>query len=162
MGLSEILLTWGYLGVFVLSFLSSATLFFPLPVDGMIFTLGSKLNPWVLGIIAGIGASLGELTAYYAGYVGTILVEKRKHLGKINKVRAMFQKYGFFTIPLFAFTPLPFDVLGIFCGAIRYDVKKFFVGTLLGKIPRAVILALAGHYTIQTLVWFVKSMGWIT
>jgi membrane protein YqaA with SNARE-associated domain len=158
---SEFLLTWGYLGIFIISVLGTATLFFPLPVDGIIFALGSELNPWVLGIIAGIGMTLGELTAYYAGYIGTTLVKKRRHITKIGKVRNVFQKYGFFTIPLFAFTPLPFDIIGIFCGIIKYDVKKFFIGTLLGKIPRAVILALAGNYTFQALAWFVKSMGWI-
>ena len=157
----EFLLTWGYIGVFILSLVGTATLFLPLPVDGIIFALGSKLNPWLLGIIAGIGMSLGELTAYYAGYLGTVLVEKRRHLEKIDKIRDVFQKYGFFTIPLFAFTPLPFDLIGIFCGVIKYDVRKFFIGTLLGKTPRALILALAGNYTFQALVWFVKSMGWI-
>lgn len=150
----------GYFSVFFGSIIGTATLFLPLPIDGLVFVMGGILNPWIVGTLAGIGMSIGELTGYYTGYLSTKIVEKRRK-EFLKKTRELFSKYGFFSIPLFAFTPIPFDFIGILCGLIKYDVKKFFIGTLLGKISRALLLALAGSYASSIFYWFVKLMGWV-
>ena len=53
---------------------------------------------------------------------------------------------------VFAATPLPFDVIGLFCGVVRYPAKKFFIATLIGKIIKYLVIAYAGFY----------GMGWIS
>lgn len=154
------MLVSGYAGVFGISVLGTATIFFVLPIDAIIFASGGYLNPVLAGIIAGIGTALGELSAYYVGRAGRKLVDiKRKKKKKFSKVERMFRKYGFWTIPIFSFTPLPMDVIGLVCGGTKYNVKKFFMGTLIGKVPRALILTIAGGYAIPWVMELAKIFG---
>ena len=73
---------YGYFGVFLLSLGTSATIVFPLPGEVALFAapgiMGlSWLGVLFLGIIAGIGAAIGEMTAYYAGRWGRAAVTGR-------------------------------------------------------------------------------------
>ncbi len=141
--------SFGYLGLFVISIIGTATILFPFPVDAIIFASGGFLNPILSGIIAGVGSAIGELTSYYMGRAGRKVVSiKRKKKKEFSKAEKLFHKYGFWAIPIFAFTPLPMDIIGLVCGGIKYNVKKFFIGSLIGKIPRTLILTIAGSYAI--------------
>jgi len=61
---------WGYLSVFAISLLSSATVLIPAPGLAVVFAMGRALDPVTLGIVAGIGSGLGELSGYIAGASG--------------------------------------------------------------------------------------------
>ena len=178
----SIVASFGYLGVFFASFVGSATVLLPAPVFLAIFTAGSVLNPWLVGIIGGFGAALGELIGYLVGFGGKKIAEKNKgghkhfkalrnwwssfrkkeikkeeqlEKGLIKRATKWFEKRGAFpVIILFAATPLPDDVVGIICGAIRYDVKKFFLATLIGKIAMMTTLAWGGFYGTQAVLQF--------
>ncbi|GAF84942.1 unnamed protein product, partial [marine sediment metagenome] len=58
-----------YLGAFLVAFISSITIFFPIP--GIVIILAIAADPalnWALvALAAGIGGGLGEFTAYLAG-----------------------------------------------------------------------------------------------
>ena len=147
---------FGYLGVFIVSFIGSATIILPAPVFLAIFAAGSVLNPWLVGIIGGLGAALGELTGYWIGRGGKKVIEK-KHKKWLNKARKWFEAHGAFPVlVLFAATPLPDDVVGILCGVIKYDMKKFFLATLIGKIILTTVLAWGGFYGIN---WVLNLVG---
>ena len=62
--------SFGYLGIFLVSLLSNASLFIPIPGWIFIAPAGLYLNPWLVGIVAGLGAAIGELVSYYAGVAG--------------------------------------------------------------------------------------------
>ena len=67
-----------YLVVFVANLLSSATILVPAP--GVAFTLAaaSVWDPMFVAISAGTGDAIGEMTAYWVGYVGEkIIVDER-------------------------------------------------------------------------------------
>ncbi len=149
--LEALVLTYGYLGAFLTGFLSSFTLFIPSPAFFVIFLLGSKLNPLLLGISAGLGSAIGEMISYFVGYGVTVIAKKyRKNL---NGIKKSFQRYRPpLVIFIFAATPLPFDLVGILCGAIRYDKKKFFIATLAGKLVKFTFIAYAGFYGIPWIV----------
>lgn len=150
----SIVSTFGYLGVFLASFVGSATVILPAPVFLAIFAAGSVLNPWLVGIIGGLGAALGELTGYIVGRGGKKVIEK-KHKKWIDRTKSWFEKHGAFPIiTLFAATPLPDDVVGILCGVINYDLKKFFLATLIGKIAMMTALAWGGALGIQAVLQF--------
>lgn len=154
---SYLITNYGYLGVFLVGFMGSATVFLPIPSYAVVFLAATNLNPFLLGIIAGLGASVGELVGYTLGRGGRRVIEKRDHFTRdLNKIESMFQKYGgFLTIIIVAATPLPDNVLGIFCGMIKYPVKKYFIASTTGKIIMHLIIAYAGYYSISFLVkWF--------
>ena len=153
--LEALILSYGYAGAFLTGFLSSFTLFIPSPAFVVIFLLGAKLNPLLLGISAGFGSALGEMISYFAGY-GVHIIAK-SYRKKINEIRKSFYKYRpSIVIFIFAATPLPFDLVGILCGALRYDKKKFFLATLAGKLVKFTLIAYAGFYGIPWIVDYFK------
>ena len=132
----------GYAGIFIISLISSATVFVPLPGFAVVFAMGAFLNPVLVGVAAGIGSGLGEITGYLAGYAGHDAMMRtsvfRQHKGGI-------EKYGPLAIFALAFVPNPaFDVAGMAAGAIRMPLWKFVIATIAGKTLRFVLLAYAG------------------
>jgi membrane protein YqaA with SNARE-associated domain len=143
---SQLAQDWGYLGVFVVSIVGNASIIFPVPSYLVVFALGSVLNPWILGVVAGAGAALGELTGYLLGLGGKQLIES-KDRKLVPKAKKWIEKHGIFPIlVLFAATPLPDDVVGILGGVIRYNLKKFLLATFIGKVIAHLALAWAGFY----------------
>ncbi len=120
----------GYLGSFLVSVIANGTIFLPVPGTIVLFALGATLNPWLLGITAGAGGAIGELTGYAAGFSGRrILRNNRAYIRAVGWVR----KWGIWVVFLFTITPLPLDVIGIAAGALRFSIWKFLLACWLGK-----------------------------
>src|SRR3989344_3765137 len=91
--------SFGYLGVFLASLIGSASIILPVPSFFVVIFAGTMLNPLAVGIVAGIGSAIGEMTAYAAGYGGRVIAEKKgKKSKKLNSVEKLFKKYGGFAI----------------------------------------------------------------
>lgn len=136
---------FGYLGVFIASVISSATIFLPVPGYIVIPFAVTVLDPLLVGIAAGIGSALGEMTGYGIGLGGGALAARKKEFTAwFARLEKLFARHnGMLIIFVFSSLPLPFDVLGLFCGAIKYDAKKFFIAGAAGKTVRYVTLAYA-------------------
>ena len=140
-----ILSSLGYAGVFLISLLSSATIFIPLPGFAVVFAMGRILNPALVGIVAGIGAGLGESTGYFAGFAGHNAVEET---GIFKAHKREIEKYGMPAIFILALIPNPaFDLCGIAAGAVEMPIWKFLLATTAGKIVRYTLLAYLGLYS---------------
>ncbi len=138
----------GYLGIFLVSLIGSASIILPVPFIIAVFSAGAFLNPLLVGLSAGLGAAIGELSGYGVGYGAQTLITKHKKWFALAE--RWFRKHGsFFVIFIFAATPLPFDVVGLMSGAMKYPIKKFFIATLFGKIVANLIVAYAGFYSIS-------------
>src|SRR4030042_784344 len=147
---------YGYLGVFAINLIASATIFFPLPAFALTFALGSVLNPWLLGLSAGLGSAIGELTGYLLGY-GSKEALKKRYRKWLKRAEKFAQKRGMFpAILLIAVSPLPTDIVGILAGVARYDTRKFFVSMAIGKIIKYTLIAWAGLYG---LAWIARIFG---
>ena len=144
---------WGYLGLFVINILGSASIVLPLvPSVLAIIAVAPFLNPWLIGLSSGAGAAIGELTGYYVGRGGGAII-KGKSKAWIERAERWSKKSGLFpVIILFAITPLPADIVGILAGMIKYDVKKFLLANFIGKTIKFSLLAWA----------VVIGIGWIT
>lgn len=149
------LMALGYIGVFLASLIGSASIIVPIPFFVVIVGAGAVLNPWLVGIAAALGATIGELTSYGVGYAsGSVLSEKKKKYEIwFHKAEKWFEKYrGFATVVIFAATPLPFDIIGLVCGAAEYNIKKFLFATLIGKLVANIALAFIGFYGLNFLL----------
>ena len=156
----ELAQAWGYPGILLVNFIGAATIIFPLPAFAVVFLFGSILNPWLVGILAGIGATLGELTGYVLGKGGGYVLKKKqsRYSEWLERGKLWMGKYKAFPlIVLFAATPLPDDVLGILLGAMKYDLRKFLAAMLIGKTAMNIALALGGFYGIG---WVLSLFGW--
>ena len=69
---------YGYLGVFVLTLLASASIVLPSPALGVAALAGKTLNPWLVGLVGGVAAGLGEVTGYMAGLGGSSLAARSR------------------------------------------------------------------------------------
>ena len=133
---------YGYIGVFIISLLSAATIFIPAPGWIAVIALGGLLNPYLLGIIAGIGSGIGELTGYMIGNGAMNLTRKQ-----LDTQRKLIKKYGLWIIAVLAFIPNPlFDAAGLVAGALKIPVWKFMLATIAGRIIRFILLAYFGAW----------------
>jgi membrane protein DedA with SNARE-associated domain len=137
--------TLGYLSIFLLMFFSSATILLPLPGLLVVLIAGVFLNPLRVGIVAGIGSTLGELTGYFAGCVGRVAIGKNE--AKIYKtVKRWMRRNGFLTVFFSAVIPNPFfGVVGIAAGALDYSMWEFLLACLAGNILKCIVLAYLGR-----------------
>ncbi len=149
----SLLLTWliqtfGYIGIFAAAAIMNATIIIPLPAT-FVSVLGSAiLNPWLVGIMSGLGAGLGQFTAYGAGYAGRELLAKKIPKKKFDhdwkRAEKLFAKYGGIVIFFSTFTPIP-DIVGMYAGSIKYNTKKFYFFSATSKIVLYTIFAVTGR-----------------
>lgn len=138
---------FGYLGVFIISFIGSVSVVFPVPYTIVIYLLGAVLDPFFVAVSGGLGAALGEFSGYALGYYGrTVVSEERRR--KMDYMVKVFDRYGPVSIFLFALTPLPDDLLFIPLGVMRYAFWKAFIPALFGKMLMTFILAYSGQQSI--------------
>ena len=134
---------WGYLGAFLLSIITTATVILPFPGIVLLFAMGAAFNPIFIGLAAGVGGTIGEMTAYLLGYSGRGVM---KNIRFYKQSVLWLKKWGSLTVFVFAATPLPFDVLGIGAGALRFPVWKFLIACWAGKTIIYVAMAFAGDW----------------
>ncbi len=140
---------YGYAAVFLVGLVSNATLILPVPGLAVSSVMGSVLNPWIVGLVGGVGQALGELTGYMAGYSGQTWVDENP---TYNRLTQWMQRYGVLTIFALALIPNPiFDLGGIAAGTLRFPLWKFLATCTAGKVVKNTIFALAGYYGIEAL-----------
>lgn len=140
---------YGYPGIFLISILANATVLLPAPGVAVVFAMGGVFNPLIVGVVAGAGAAIGELSGYAAGFSGQVVVERTK---VYDRIESWMQHYGTPTIFVLAAIPNPFfDLAGIAAGALKMPFHKFMLACLLGKIVKMWIFAYAGAYSITWL-----------
>jgi membrane protein YqaA with SNARE-associated domain len=141
---------WGYVGVFAITLLSAATLFLPAPGWASVIAMSAVLNPYLVGIAAGLGSGIGEITGYLAGDGAARVIVKNKR--DYNKYKKMIKKYDIVAVFVLAFIPNPvFDVAGIAAGSAGIPLTRFLAACTAGRIVRYVLLAYLGAFTIGML-----------
>jgi len=139
----EILGDLGYLGVFLVSLIANATIILPMPSLVIILPLVTFLNPLYVGLVAAAGGTLGEMTAYLAGYSGRgIWNDNPNYL----KAVAWLKKWGIWVVFIVSATPLPMDIMGLAAGNLRFPAWQYFIACVPGKIIKYLSLAYAAFW----------------
>ncbi len=138
----EQLKSLGYGGAFITMLLGNATIILPAPGLTLVFALGAALNPVLVGLAAGAGAALGELTGYFAGFSGRVVVEDRELYQRFEN---WMRRYGLAAILVLAIIPNPFfDLAGLVAGALRFTWWRFLLVAWVGKTAQGILVAYAG------------------
>ena len=147
---------WGYLAGFVINLLSSAAIVVPGPGFAAIMIMAAELNPFILGIVVGIGGTIGELTGYWLGAQSREPLQGNRIYGFLLMAMA---KMGGAILILFGLLPfLPVDAAGVLAGASRYPVSKFLIYVGIGKVLMSVaILFLAA----KAFEWAEPYLMWL-
>ncbi|MBL7160936.1 MAG: VTT domain-containing protein [Candidatus Aenigmarchaeota archaeon] len=142
---------YGYLGIFMVSLLGNLSVIFPVPSFALVFAMGAILNPWLVGLAGGLGGGIGEISGYIIGRGGRKAIKKKyeKQLKRVRKWAGGHRTFA--VIVLFGATPLPSDIIGIFAGLIHYDIRKFLLASIIGKIIMSTYIAWAGYYSFDTI-----------
>lgn len=136
--------TLGYAGALIISIVASASIIAPIPGLAIVMAMSTALDPWLLGIVTGMGSAVGEISGYLAGAGGRILVaqDPASHYARLERWT---KKYGAPAIFFVAVAPLPFfDVAGIVAGAIRMPFWQFLFATALGKTIKYTVAIFVG------------------
>jgi membrane protein YqaA with SNARE-associated domain len=137
----------GYSGIFAVSILSSATIILPAPSLALVFAMGSALPPLLVGLSAGAGEALGELTGYAAGFGGRAIITEQK---TYEQLRSWMQRRGGLTLFVLSVIPNPvFDLAGIAAGTLHYPLWRFLAICWAGKSVKTTLVAFAGAMSLN-------------
>jgi membrane protein DedA with SNARE-associated domain len=145
---------FGYPGIFLIALLANATVLLPAPGVAVIYAMGAIFNPLGVGLAAGTGGAIGELSGYLAGFSGQAVVER---MDAYNRIKPWVDKYGGWAIMVLSAIPNPFfDIAGIAAGIARMPLRIFLLFTWIGQLIKMTLFALAGHYSITLITDFIK------
>jgi membrane protein YqaA with SNARE-associated domain len=134
---------YGYLGAFLISAMLNATVVLPAGNFLVLAALGAAMpSPTFVGLAAALGAAIGEMTGYLAGFSGRAVLPQ--HHKWYQRVHGWLDRYGMWAIFGLSAAPLVFDVAGITAGVMRFPARKFFIACFLGRSILYIILAWAG------------------
>jgi len=137
----------GYLGLTIVSFFGSLIPFVPIPSFVLVATMavGEQFDIHILVVIAAITSTAAKQIIFYASYGGRkIISEKTKK--RMLPFQKLVKRYGGSAAFVAAAAPIPDDLVYIPLGLAKYNPKRFFVATLLGKFVLYYAIVLISHY----------------
>ncbi len=158
--LYQFALQYGFLGVFVISALSTSSVLIPIPYTIVIYLLGAFMDPVVLAAAGGLGSSIGVLTGYLLGYYGRAVVSQEQQR-RMHYLLRIFGRHVFTAIFVFAFTPLPDAIIFIPLGIARHNLVKVWIPNLLGKLLMCYVLGYAGRLSLGFILILFGEGGWL-
>lgn len=152
---------YGYLGALLASLLSHLVPFAAIPYLAVVWLLASTvpgINPWLLGVLSGLGAGLGKASSYFIGRGGARIVggERRRQLEALKELTG---DYAGLVAFIASATPIPDDVFLIPVGMLRYSLWKYLAATVAGKALLCTAVSLFAFKLGEALRWLVGAEG---
>lgn len=148
------LIGYGLTGLFIFSVIGNATVFLPAPVILTAFVAGAIFHPFLVALVISVGAAIGEITGYLAGYGGELIIQKDI---RMLRARKWVEKFGLWAVFILAVIPNPFfDLAGIVAGATETPLYKFFIVVWVGKFIKFGTIAYLGANSIMLLSKFIS------
>jgi membrane protein YqaA with SNARE-associated domain len=163
----------GLWGLFIISLFAGSPIPIPTPSMILTFTLGSLLNPALVGLVSGLGNGIGNALIYWSGRGGLELFksfgisgqdgEPSSRIGRFFKKLRISQwmersnRGVMVTVFLLSIYPNPVltpMILGM--GASRFSFTKFSIAICAGKIAQSMLLAYLGYFGLRS---FLRSIG---
>lgn len=124
----------GYIGILLISFVSSLIPFIPIPYFPVLITasFNTNFNPHIIAIISALGIVGAKTIIFFISYYGRkILSDKTKK--RMRPLQNLVSRYGWFGAFMAALTPIPDDIVYIPLGLAKYNPWKFATATFAGK-----------------------------
>jgi membrane protein YqaA with SNARE-associated domain len=141
--------------------------FIPLPGSTDLVTVllaAHRRQPWIYyAIMATAGSVLGGYLTYrMARKGGKETLEKRFSKKKVERVYAIFERWGFASVAIPAILPPPVPIVPMLlaAGAMQYPTRKFLTALTVGRGARYVILAYLGSTYGRSIVKFFDQYYW--
>lgn len=154
--LSELASQYGYVGVFLLSFLGASSVIIPIPYTVILLFIGaySGMDLALLAIVSGLGSALGEIVGYLIGRTArkVISLQRQKRLEALLHILTMRRALAPLLIFVFALTPIPDDLLFLPLGLAHYPLLATLIPSFLGKSAMAYLIAFGGRNYNEILI----------
>ncbi len=137
----------GYIGVFLITLISNATIVVPIPYFGLVAALSPGLSMVGVGIAGALGSVIGESVGFFVGRSGRGVVEQTRFYRWVQ--RQLEHPWRAFVV-LFALSVPPnpaFDVAGLTAGAMGLPYWIFLSAVFLARLVRFGIVAFVGGAT---------------
>ena len=156
--ISDLLSEYLFAGVFISALID--TIIPPIPTMAVFPTAGfiasqnglSVIEAVFLGIIGGLGASIGSTVIYLIAlklgrtallrYLNKVKVSEKK----LEKVERWFEKYGDKAVLFGRMIPVFREMISVPAGLLKMNVKKFLVYTILGSCGWGITMVLIGYF----------------
>jgi len=158
--------TWYLSG---LSFAESS--FFPIPPDVMLapMSMARPTRAQFFALITTVASVVGGLFGYLIGYFAfeALLpwLQETHYWDKYLLGRTWFEEWGFWTILIAGFSPIPYKVFTIAAGTLSMNLPLFVVGSIIGRGGRfylvATLLAWGGPEMEAGLRKYIERIGWL-
>jgi len=150
---------YGYFGAFFISILAGATIFVPIPGVLVVFTLGSVLNPALVGIVSGLGEAVGSIGIYLSGWGGQKAIQNINHKF-MDKFTDWIRHRGEIAVFLMSaiLNPLFYPFTAI-AGMLRFGLVKFFFLCWAGKALKNMAIAYLGYFGLRSILRWVGVLG---
>ena len=151
--LIQLLIDWGYLGLFLSALIAGSIL--PFSSELVLVTLVKLgLSPALCVLSAALGNTVGGMTCYYIGRLGrTDWIEKylRVKPEKVERMQRFLQGKGAL-MAFFVFLPIVGEVIAIALGLMRSNVWITTLSMFAGKLLRYVLMLLALEGVVSLVV----------
>ena len=126
---------FGYLGIFLVSFVGSVIVFIPIPYFPILITsaFNKHLDPNLICVSSAAGALAAKLIIFYASYYGRTIINVRTKK-RMAPLERLLGRYGWLGAFIAAMTPIPDDLVYIPLGIAKYRPWKFATATFYGKL----------------------------
>ncbi len=159
-----------YLGLFFTAVLAGSPLPIPTPCFALTFTLGSRFDPFLIGVIAGTGAAAGGMLVYFTARTGKHFMPNINFSDPANKIysgaigkflskirlphfMAFVNRRGPVGVFLFSMFPNPFLMpLLVTMGINKVAAWKIAITAWAGNIVMFVVIAAVGHYGLGSIL----------
>ena len=156
--ISDLLSEYLFAGVFIAALIE--TIIPPIPTMAVFPTAGfiasqnglSVIEAVFLGVIGGLGASIGSTVIYLIAlklgrtallrYLNKVKVSEKK----LEKVERWFEKYGDKAVLFGRMVPVFREMISVPAGLLKMNVKKFLAYTILGSCGWGITMVLIGYF----------------
>lgn len=145
----------GLAGVFLASMFSHLTIVGRDMFVPTFLALAPRYHPLLLGLAAGLGGAIGEVSTYYWG-LG--IKDALKGAEKDDTLPKWVEKYGLLAVLIVSATPLPDTPIVLLAGSARLPLRKLLVVEASGKTLWYSFGALVGGFFFMQLSAFMDEI----
>ena len=137
----------GYIILALVNFFGSLIPFVPLPGFLLLATMsiGNEYDLHILALVSAVSATAAKQIIFYVSFKGRKIMSK-KTLKRMRPFQRLVTKYGAAAAFVAAATPMPDDIIFVPLGLAKYNPKRFFISTLVGKIVLSYSIVFLYHY----------------
>ncbi len=129
-----------------ISFIESSV--FPIPPDVLLIpmVLANRTRAFWIATVCTVSSVIGGFLGYAIGYfafeaIGRPVLELYGAMDKYMSVKATFDHWGAWFIIVKGMTPIPYKLVTIFAGTVKFDLLQFTFSSLISRALRFFIEA---------------------